>query len=74
MTVKTSFWKEYLKRLGDSSSLDTPRHYKKKMNQATEQFVRAIETYQQDLANIPLGAEIETWLQDLDLSISHNKS
>lgn len=67
MTTKIEFWNEYLKRLGEKASLLTPQHYEKKMNQARDQFTQAIQTFQQELINIPLGAGIEIWLRGLDL-------
>lgn len=67
MTTKTEFWQEYLKRLGENAFLESPRYYERKMSQAREQFAQAVETFQQELTHIPLGAEIERWLHDLDL-------
>jgi hypothetical protein len=67
MSTKTEFWQEYLKRAGNTTSLDTPKRYERAMRQAKDHFVQAIETFQQELSKIPIGAEIEAWLQSLDL-------
>lgn len=67
MTTKIGFWQEYLKRVGDTASFDTPHRYARAMHQARDQFNQAIKTFEQELSKIPIGAEIETWLQNLDL-------
>lgn len=67
MTTKTGFWQEYVKRVGDTAALDTTQRYTRTMHQAKDQLVQAIETFQQELSKIPIGAEIEAWLQNLDL-------
>ncbi|MBS0585740.1 MAG: tyrosine-type recombinase/integrase [Verrucomicrobia bacterium] len=67
MTTKTGFWQEYVKRVGDTAALDTPQRYARTMHQAKDRLVQAIESFQQELSKIPIGAEIEAWLQNLDL-------
>lgn len=67
MTTKTEFWKEYLKRMGDNTSFDAPHRYARAMHQARDQFNQAIKAFEKELSKIPIGAEIEAWLQSLDL-------
>lgn len=70
MKTKTKFWQEYLNRLGESAHLDTPGCYQEAMSEAQNHFKDAIGSFQKKLSKIPIGAEIENWLQNLDLSES----
>lgn len=67
MKTKTKFWQEYLNRLGANLPLEIPEHYQKEMSQARADFKHAIKTFEEKLSEIPIGAEIENWLQNLDL-------
>lgn len=66
MTSKITFWQEYLKRIGSSASFDTPQRYAQTMRRAQDQFKQAVKAFEQELSKIPIGAEIEMWLQSLD--------
>jgi integrase len=67
MTIKTSFWQEYLKRTDKNASSSTPQQYEKIMMQGKKQLEGAIEDFRLKLSEIPLGAEIANWLERLDL-------
>lgn len=67
MTTKTVFWQEYLKRVGESSSLSNPQKYEKMLLQGRTQLEQAIKAFRHKLSEIPLGAEIANWLEGLDL-------
>lgn len=67
MTIKTSFWQEYLKRTDKNAPSSTPQQYEKIMMQGKKQLEGAIEDFRLKLSEIPLGAEIANWLERLDL-------
>lgn len=67
MTIKTSFWQEYLKRTDKNASSSTPQQYEKIMMQGKKELEGAIEAFRLKLSEIPLGAEIANWLERLDL-------
>jgi|GEM_PF-2165620 len=67
MKTKNKFWQEYLNRLDTSPRLDTPEHYVGAMSQARSNFEHAIKTFEEELSKIPIGAEIENWLQSMGL-------
>jgi len=51
--------------LGENASLEVPEHYQNTMIQAQAHFEQAIVSFRKKLAKIPIGAEIENWLQGL---------
>ncbi len=55
MTIKTSFWQEYLKRTDKTASSNTPQQYEKIMMQGKKQLEGAIEDFRLKLSKIPLG-------------------
>ncbi|MCX6987249.1 MAG: hypothetical protein NT065_03735 [Chlamydiae bacterium] len=67
MTIKTSFWQEYIKRTDKNTSSSIPQQYEKIMMQGKKQLEEAIKDFRFKLSEIPLGAEIANWLERLDL-------
>jgi len=64
----SNFWGEYLKKLKeDCVPFEALECYKGIMREAQYQFKQAISNFEQELAKIPIGAEIENWLRSLDL-------
>jgi integrase len=67
MMAKTKFWQQCLKRLGESTPFEAPNRYQHTLLVAQSYLDEAIANFRKELSKIPIGIEIENWLQSLDL-------
>lgn len=67
MMTKTKFWQQCLQQLDESTPLEEPKCYQHILLTAQINLDKAIDYFQKELSKIPIGIEIENWLQSLDL-------
>jgi integrase len=65
METKISFWEEYQKRI--KKKVPPLQHCEKILENSSNKLTQAISTFRNELAMIPIGAEIEHWLHQENL-------
>lgn len=68
MEKTITFWDQCLEKLENPPPMLSPQQYGVQLRNANQELEEAIRTFRKTLAQIPIGAEIQNWLQSLDLT------